>query len=209
MNIAAQPSVISTKSLIAIDLVDNGEINTCTYIEWYRFKRCVITSCKNHSIKTQTGCLAIDREAPTGNKAISDAELHLFKFSADNVSTRLVSMKRKKAITRVKGILALHGFIEYLRTKFSGTSCVRMSFEREELVSLESVYPLKIKRLGFENWMWPLIVSKREYKLFANRGRGEATSFEVHDLLEIEKGRLDALKKVANAELLFQTQPIS
>lgn len=172
-----------------------GDVSTCPYLGWYRFKKCGIKTCKNFSARTQSGCLALDRESPTGNKIISDAELHLFKFSEDNVSTRLVSLKRKKAINRVKCILALRGFIEHLQTEYGDSSATRRAFSDPMLQEAEGSYPLKVKRVGFENWMWPFLVSKREYKLFAQRGRGEASTFTIQDLLDVSLSKLEGLRK--------------
>lgn len=190
MNMAA---AIEPHKLIPVTLVE-GETRQCPYVSWFRFKTCTIKTCKNFTDKTASKCLAIDREAPTGNKVISDAEIHLFKFHNDNVSTRLVSMRRKKAVDRVKCILALHGFIEHLKAKYTGEER-KGWFIHPLLTETRAKYPLKIKRLGFENWMWPFIVSKREYKLFANHGRGECAEFGIHELLAVEQQELEQLRK--------------
>lgn len=186
------PAAIDKDSLIEVKLVD--EVNTCPYVDWYKFKTCGVKTCKNWTSKTKSHCLAIDREAPTGNKVISDAEIHLFKFHKDGVSTRLVSMRRKKAVGKVKCILALHGFIEYIRTEHSAQ---RSKVFKHDLISeAEKSYPLKIKRLGFQNWMWAVMTSKKHYKLFASTGRGECAAFGLHELLDMDQQTVENLRRV-------------
>jgi hypothetical protein len=183
---------------IPLTLAVEEPVSTCPYRSWYRFKTCNIKTCKNYTSRTATKCLALDRESPTGNKIISDAELHLFKFSEMGVSTRLVSHKRKKAVTRVKQLLALSHFLEHVQRTYGSTSAEARVFKDPELQDMESQYPLKVKRLHFENWMWPFLISRREYKVFASRGTGEASEFTVMDLLDIPQSKLEGLRKIVD-----------
>lgn len=188
MNMAAHET-----KLIPVTLEDSG-IKTCPNVGWYQFKSCTVKTCKNYTDRTESRCLALDREAPVGTKIISDSELHLFKFPKDGVSTRLVSMKRKRAISRVKCILALHGFIEYLQDKYGSTQHAAVVCNRAVLLDAESRYPLKVKRLEFENWMWQFIMSEAEYAEFASQGPGECAAFGLHELLDMKVEALEDLR---------------
>lgn len=175
--------------------IDLSKLKTqdCTYIEWYKFKQCTIKTCKNFSATTASHCLAIDRVTPVGNKIISDAELHLFKYAKAGVSTRLISLKRKKAVTRVKAILILHSFIEYIKNHkrpderyWSGKLVERLELE----------YPLRVMKLGYMNWMLPYLTSEEFYKQFAaTRKGGECETFKLHVLLDLTEMKFQALLK--------------
>lgn len=193
MNMAVPDSAKSKLIPVVLD----ESTNRCPYIGWYRFKECNITTCKNFTTKTASRCLGIDRKAPSGNKVISDAELHLFKFPEDDVSTRLVSMRRKRAITKVKCILSLNGYLNHLRMKYEGTAEQSREYRAPAIGVAESSYPLKIGRLRFKNWMWKLLLSEKEYAAFAQSGGGgECLEFELHDLLSMTKEQLGVLRQV-------------
>ncbi len=164
----------------------------CVYIDWYKFKQCTIRTCKNYSSGTVTRCLAIDRVQPMGNKIISDAELHLFKFPGTGVSTRLISIKRKKAVTRVKCILILQKFIEYIRLYHEPDE----RYWSGKLVErLELDYPLRVMRLGYMNWMLPYLTSRKTYAKFASKNGGECEAFKIHTLLGMTEMKFKALRK--------------
>ncbi len=199
MNMAAG---FTANGLIPIRLVNGGEeeLNTCVYVGWYRFKRCGIKTCKNYTSRTENGCLALDRQAPIGNKIISDSELNLFKFHEDGISTRAASQKRKKAVNRVKGILALRGYIEHIHQKYRISLNSELRFTDPLLLGARKVYPLKVKRLGFKNWMWPLLLNEREYKAFAEKKGGEIAQIALHELLDVTPQRLEEYRAVAIAK---------
>lgn len=176
-----------------IPILADRPINSCIYVAGFQFHECTITSCKNHTEVTITKCLAIDRVQPAGNKIISDAELHLYKFSDKKVSTRLISIKRKKAIMRVKGILILHAFIEYIRDGYKPKS--DEVYNMKAIRRAEASYPLKIRKLQFENWMWPYLTSKKVWRKFASHKGGECEEFKVCMLLNLIRIEYDNLCK--------------
>lgn len=168
------------------------KVNACVYVEGYRFYECVIRSCKNFTDVTKTKCLAIDRVQPIGNKVISDAELHLYKFSKDKVSTRLVSIKRKKAVTRVKAILILHAYIEYIRENHKPKE---EAYSGKMVEKLELDYPLRVRKLQFYNWMWPYLTSKKVHAKFVRKKGGECAAFKIHMLLNLTRMKYETLLK--------------
>lgn len=174
-----------------IEIVPERPIHTCIYVENFQFHECTIRTCKNFTDVTRTKCLAIDRVQPVGNKIISDAELHLYKFSQEKVSTRLISIKRKKAITRVKAILILHSFIEYIRENHKPKG-VRV-YGGKLVERLEMDYPLKVRKLQFYNWMWPYLTSKKVWRKFALKKGGECAVFKVYMLLNLTRMKYDSL----------------
>lgn len=197
---------VSTSKMIPIELDREDSGNTCPYIGWYRFQKCTISTCKNFSTKTKSSCLAIDREAPIGNKVISDAEIHLYKYPDADVSTRLVSMRRKKAVTKVKCMLALNGYLAHLRIKYSMTSEAMQEYRAPEIGVAESSYPLRVPQLQFKNWMWHVLLSAKEYAAFTNIGDGECSEFELHDLLSLSSGDLESLRQVVASKVRIQQQ---
>lgn len=193
---AALRETAKTVKLIPI-VLDDSQAYRCPYQSWYRFTSCTISSCKNYTEKTKSHCLGIDRKAPIGNKVISDAEIHLFKFPEGEMSTRNVSLKRKRAVTRVKCIIALHGYLQYLRNEHEGTREEGKEYRAPDIGVAESRYPLKIQRLRFKNWMWRLLLNEKEYASFVRSGGGgECRELELHEILSMRKEQLDALRQV-------------
>lgn len=192
-------SHIAVRDAIPISLVTSQSIaagaNTCAYNAWYKFRKCTIRTCKNYTQQTESRCLAIDRQAPVGNKAITDNEIHLYKFATDDVSTRLVSLRRKKALLRVKCMLVLDAFITHIAEKYENTRQEERYFASENIDKTLARYPLKVKRLRFENWMWPHLVSKKEYRAFVSERKGECAQFGIHHLLDTTPAKLDILRK--------------
>lgn len=176
-----------------IEIVPQRPVHQCIYVEGYQFHECAITSCKNHTEVTKTKCLAIDRVQPVGNKIISDAELHLYKYSDQKVSTRLISLKRKKAIARVKAILILYQFIEYIRDNYKPKG--DRVYNGKLVEKMELSYPLKISKLRFFNWMWPYLTSKKVWRKFAKKGGGECGTFKVYMLLNLTRMKYESLIK--------------
>lgn len=172
------------------EVIPIRQVHTCIYVEAYQFNECTIRTCKNFTDVTASKCLAIDRVQPVGNKIISDAELHLYKYSADKVSTRLISIKRKKAITRVKAILILHSLLEYIRDNYKPKDRV---YNTKLIEKLENEYPLKVSKLQFYNWMWPYLTSKKVWKKFAKLKGGECSDFKIYMLLNLTKSKYDTL----------------
>lgn len=173
---------------------------TCPIVPWYEFKHCEIKTCKNHTGETKHRCLEIDRKKPEGTKQFSDAELNLYKFKHRGISTRLVQMKRKDAIQNVKSILVLKRFIEWLEENFQPKPGFRMD---PGMRKLEKEYPLKIKRLGWKNWMWAYALDNTAWETFCKREGGECATFNVYQLLGIKLGRYENLLQSTKKE----TQP--
>lgn len=201
MNMAVD--TVSSSKLIPIELDSSSQ---CPYIGWYRFQKCTISTCKNFSAKTRSSCLALDREAPVGNKIISDAELNLYKYPDAGVSTRLVSMRRKKAVARVKSMLALNGYIAHLRVKHGMTSEAAQEYRAPEIGVAESAYPLRVPQLQFKNWMWKLLISDKEYEAFTMIGGGECADIELHDLLSMTRDDLESLRQVVASKVRLLPQ---
>jgi hypothetical protein len=180
------------------------KVNSCIYVEGFKFYECTIRTCKNYTEVTKHKCLAIDRVQPIGNKIISDAELHLYKFSGVKVSTRLVSIKRKKAIMRVKAILILNSLVEYIRENYKPKE---KSYSGKMVEKLEEEYPLRIRKLQFQNWMWPYLTSKKVYKKFVKKKGGEVSQFPVHALLNLTRMKYETLIKQLKEGSQNEQQP--
>ena len=164
-------------------------VQVCPYTDWYKFRRCVITTCKNYNIVTKCRCLGIDRVVPVGNKIISDAELNLYKFP-ESISTRLVSMRRKTAIDRVKHVLTLNKLIEYIVVRYRPGPLV---YNTKFVAEIESAFPLKLNRLHFYNWMWPHLTDPRVWKKFISVNKGECSDLSVYTLLDMPREKYSAL----------------
>jgi len=176
--------------------------NQCAYVDWYRFNQCSIKTCKFYTVETKTHCLAIDREAPSGTKFISDAEIHLFKFKQDKISTRLVSMRRKAAVERVKAILILDEFISFIRKNHLPIKIKK----NKQLKQIKKEYPFKIKELNFKSWMWRYVVSESEYAKFVkSKKEGDCKEFTLHQILGYTKEQLTSIQKLT--EKIYVRRP--
>lgn len=174
--------------------------NQCPLVEWYRFKQCTIATCKNFSTKCKSNCMQLDRIEPKGTKVISDAELHLYKFPDEAVSTRLIALRRKKAVSQVKNILILKHFIAYLKEVQVKASKINLKYESDLIDRYKNKYPFKIKRLGFEDWMWPFITDEVVFSTYKTRAHAkrdptnELSLVTLKDILSITEPRLIALR---------------
>lgn len=139
--------------------------------------------------------MEVDRKRPEGTKVISDAELNLYKMGGRGISTRLVQIHRKSATQSVKAILILKEYIDYIERNFDD-GCV---FDKAELLQLEKEYPLKIKRLGWRNWMWEYILDEKLWGKFAEAKGGECKDFSIHQLLSISLARFEKLLQDFNS----------
>jgi hypothetical protein len=162
---------------------------TCPLVDWFKFHKCTLKTCKNFTIQTQHHCLEIDRKKPEGTKIISDAELNFYKLSDRQISTRLVQIHRKNAVLDVKMILVLKAFIEYIEENFEGGG----RFNKPEMLMAENTYPLNISRLGWRNWMWEYLLDEAVWRKFADRTGGECAEFSVHQMLNIKLGKYEKL----------------
>lgn len=164
-----------------------AKVKQCVYNDWYKFYECTITTCKNHTLALNSRCLAVDRKAPEGMKVISDEELRLYKFCGEKITTRGVSAKRKEATDRVKNILLLREFILHIEREFrvGGEQPV---FTLKALLKRESVYPLKLKELAFENWMWEHLLDLATFNSFKKQKRVvDGDALTIRDLLGMKE----------------------
>ncbi len=162
---------------------------TCPLVDWYKIRHCDIPTCKHYTAETQHHCLELDRRKPEGTKQFSDAELNLYKFKNRKISTRLVQMHRKSAVQNVKAILVLRGYIDWIAENFKPLK----RYKQADMRLLEQEYPLKIKRLGWQNWMWQYFLDDEIWKKFVQRSEGECKQFSQHLLLGIKLTRYEIL----------------
>lgn len=170
--------------------VNEGDINSCPYVEWYKFLRCRVKTCKNYNKQTGCRCLALDRIRPEGNKVISDAELNLYKYNSKE-STRNVQVKRKRAIKRVKSLLVLKEYVEFIRDNYPAGGV----WDSATVRKLESRYPLNISKLGWKNWMWEPLLDSEAWEKFCNTKSGECTEIGIHNMLSTTLETVSALYK--------------
>ena len=175
--------------------VEPVAVHKCMYVPWYEFKKCTVTTCKNHTEAVSNGCLALNRVIPEGAKVISDEELRLFKFSGKKITTRLVSEKRKQAVDRVRAALIVREYVKYIREEhhIPGQQAV---FTYTILLKLQRRFPLNLKPIGFENWMWEHLLDADTFAKFkqARRG-GECGSVRLQDILALNDERWALLKQ--------------
>lgn len=155
----------------------------CLYTQWFLFYECTVRTCKNFSEAVPSRCLNIDRTAPSSGKTISDAEIHIYKFSP-KVSPRYVAIRRKRACARITSALVLKEYIPWLVEHKAPT---QFEFKGMWLNKIAARAPLKIKLLRFESWMWPFIVDKNVYKEFLCDKfiEGTASLLEMHEVLAV------------------------
>lgn len=161
----------------------------CPYVDWYKFNVCAITSCKNYTEETERRCIALDRVRPEGTKVISDAEIHLYKLNNKGLGGRIVQIKRKKAVDRVKCILILHKFISFLRLNKEEGGV----FNTPLIQELETLYPLKIRKLGFKNWMWEYLLDAKTWEEFLKDADGDCREYTVQQLLACKPLKFERL----------------
>jgi hypothetical protein len=156
----------------------------CVYVDWFQFNtRCPITTCKFHSSRVDSGCLAINRKSTNSKKFMSDPELLYYKFDPEVDNTQIVALRRRTALTNVKKIILLHHFIEHVRT--TGNRELPAPNGALQLAALQK-YPLKLKKLHVEPWMLNYLFDAGVYANFVQEHRLDA-EFTLKDLLFLSK----------------------
>ncbi len=157
--------------------------HTCPYNDWYRFKICGIITCKNYTPITPCHCLDIDRVKTTGTKFISDAELRMYKFPKKKITTRFVSLRRKKAIERAKYLIVLKQYIDFIKKKYEQQGECSPFVNGRYAQKAQTVYPLNVKILQFKNWMWHYLTDEDVHEEFLEQYSGECKTFKIEQLL--------------------------
>lgn len=148
--------------------------------------------------------MAIDRVKPEGTKPISDSELNYYKFEKSNTSTRVVQIKRKKAIRRVKSVIALRHYVQYISDRFTEGGV----FDTRTLKLVESSYPLNSPDIAWKNWMWEFFLDTEVWEDFVGRsGReGELGDIHLHNMLHIKLSRFERLIREFNKPQLSKKE---
>jgi hypothetical protein len=162
---------------------------TCPYVDWYQFTACTIKTCKNHTDQTERKCIALDRVRPEGAKIISDAEIHFYKLKDAGLKGRIVQIKRKKAVDKIKCLLILHKFINYLRLNKEEGGV----FATPTILEVEKLYPFKIKKLGWENWMWEYLLDTTVWDEFLRGTTGECKEYTLQQIISIKPVKFERL----------------
>ncbi len=156
-------------------------LHECIYLENYRFYECSVKTCKNWSAEVKTRCLGIDRINPIGNKHISDSEILIYKLKDTNVQLRMVSLRRKEAVDSIKCMYILDKFIGWI---VDNGEPIKGYQPKPSMLECEKRYPLKVKLLKFESWMW-YYMTELVYTEFTNRVGGETVDYSMKDLLDL------------------------
>lgn len=170
------------------------EVNNCPLVDWYKFKVCKLYTCKNYTKVTRRRCLELDRVKPK-TKSYTDAELHLYKYKEDNVTTRLVGIRRKKAIDRVKSVLVLKRWLELLVTY----PVVKVTLTPQQ-EKQQNKFPLNIKKLGWDPNYWHYMTEKdfNNFIKISNK-EAECNLLTLKDVLQITDRKYKTLiKEVQN-----------
>ena len=169
----------------------SGKVS-CPLVEWYSFKKCSIESCKNWSHRTKHQCLELDRtKTASETKIISDSELHLFKINEEQVTTRWVSAQRKEAETRIKYIMVLKRYVDYLLSK---PICKKVGIDEYAEKRL-SKYPLNVKELGIVEGILPMLLNESLFSQFKATFKGECNDLILRDILILSEKQFTKLQK--------------
>lgn len=142
----------------------------CPVQPWFKFcETCPVKSCKYNNPHTKTKCLALDHKFPGGDKPISDAELQIFKFrdSPEDMTPRSIATLRKQITQKVVNVTVLFFFIQYLEEEFKEKPL--FSYVHGTSLNLDKALlrsSLRFKRLGYKQWMLPLLTSTQTWEAF-------------------------------------------
>ena len=125
---------------------------------------------------------------------ISDAEINLYRLDSKE-NTRHVQVRRKRAIRKVKSILILREFVEFIRTNHTEGGV----WTGTNVHKLEASYPLRLTKLGWKNWMWEYFLDAEVWDKFCSTTKGgECSEFGLHTLLSTKLETIAALYKELN-----------
>lgn len=141
-------------------------LKQCPLEETYRFRtKCRVTTCKMYNEQTACNCLGLDTTFAANDKALSDAELVIYKFPGKN--QREVASIRKRAVNRVSAVLALNQIVQHVRHKEVPENGLNSSFMRrlpgDAKQLLKKSFRSKIfniRHLDLEVWMLSFVLDK-------------------------------------------------
>jgi len=138
----------------------------CPLFDAYRFRTsCRVCSCKMYTDKTESRCLALDTTFASNDKTLSDAELVHYKFN--DLTQREVASVRKRAVNRVRAVIALHSVIQHVQAKerpengLNRALMQHLSSDAKRLLKKSFRSKLfGIRPLGIEAWMMPFVLDQ-------------------------------------------------
>lgn len=151
--------------------------------------QCTVKTCKNYTEQTDRHCIALDRVRPEGAKVISDAEIHFYKLKDAGISSRLVQIKRKKAVDKIKCLLILYKFVSYLKLNKEPGGV----FNTPSIIEAEKSYPFKLRKLGWENWMWEYLLDSKTWEVFLQDATGDCKEYNLQQIVSIKPGKFERL----------------
>lgn len=173
--------------------------NKCPIVNWYEFYHCEIKTCKYYSKRLKSRCMKIERKETDGQKNISDAELHFYKFSESDL-IKTASSTRKQAVSRVRSMLILYKFVEYIRENFKSPFENQRCHYSETFLNAIDIYPLNVEELKIKTWMLFYIFDESVYHRFINSNKsGDVKAFNHEAALSMSKRQFFPLKN-----LIFQ-----
>lgn len=106
-----------------------------------------------------------------------------------------MSIKRKKAIDRVKGILVLNEYIAHLKATVPESERIVIDIPRRIYEKLEVMFPLKVRKLEFRRWMLRHLFDVKQYKEFIadNKRSDELEEIELHDIMCMTAMKFDVV----------------
>ncbi len=172
-------------------------MNRCIFVDWFHFNgKCPVRTCKFNTVRLDSGCMAKTLTATDNKKIVSDHELMYHKFSELNLAQ--VAAKRKEAILRVKKMLVLYEYIEFLKE-----NCKLQKCDSPVLNELLSVFPFKLKKLSLSVEIL-YHVNDKTFAKFAE-AKQLKEGFELIDVLFMTKKQWsDFLEKRKNEHRKFK-----
>jgi hypothetical protein len=182
INMKTSKDIIHKNKLsMSIPNTKSTKVYECPLVDWYRFKECTITTCKFWTENVSSKCLALHRQTPTGNKSISDAELHYYKFNK-RINRRMVAIKRKKAVYRVKATLIYYEYLSYLQLKYIP---LNKPINMDIAEKLKTRFPFTLKNMDWIPWLDQLF-DQTIYINFLTEKSGECKQFKsVYQILNL------------------------
>lgn len=191
------------------DAMNKIDLHDCPLCDQFRFySECPLDECLYYTTKCDVGCILLGSSVPnnstygTLSKQLSIAEILFYKGdSIPRATVRSLSLLKKEGTFRLRSIVILHYYFEWLRQnrhdEINKLKAImrRQNFRSRFLLELLNKYPFSVKFFSVTPTILLYMSLSANYKEFKKVCKIPVT-IELADLMEISTTDLSKLKSI-------------
>lgn len=177
-------------------------IHVCPEDTNYRYTgKCQIRSCQFCTDALITGCL---RKTASQSTQYSNSELFHYKRSyldRIGVNRKNFDAYRRRLEHRVKACIVMAMYITWIKDNIKPIEFIDDFEEYEHIRQVMAQQPLKLRALGFEPWMLPMLFSKSKFNRFKEKTTTQDLQLNLPVALKLNVSRMRKLRQEINHAL--------